>query len=269
MVKLAVSGAAGRMGNRILNLALKSPDFKVVAAFEHAKSEAIGKDLSRLLGLSENLNVKVSVVSESTLKGADVLIDFSSAEGTIDSLKACLRTGAALVIGTTGLSDALLKEIKGASKKIAILQSPNMSIGANFLFELARIAAQKLKEGYDIEIVEAHHKLKKDAPSGTAKKIAEVIAKTKGWDLHKVARYGREGLTGERKKDELGIHVIRAGDIVGDHTVIFSGPGETIELIHRAGSRDAFARGSLVAALFLAKKKTGLFSMPDVLEKSA
>lgn len=265
MVKLAVNGAVGRMGSRILNLAYKSPDFKIVAAFEHAKSDHLHKDLGRALGLSENLNVKVGALSEKELRKADVLIDFSSPEGTLESLSFCVKAKIALVIGTTALDANVLAKIKEASKKIAIVQSPNMSIGANFLFELAKIAAQKLSQGYDIEIIEAHHRLKKDAPSGTAKKIAEVIAKEKGWALDKVARYGREGLTGERKKDELGIHVVRAGDIVGDHTVLFSGPGESVELIHRAASRDAFARGALVAALFLFKKKTGLFSMTDVI----
>ena len=137
---------------------------------------------------------------------------------------------------------------------------------ANFLFEVARFAAAWLKTGYDIEIIEAHHRLKKDAPSGTAKKIAEVIARERGWDLGEVAKYGREGLTGERPKDEIGIHVIRAGDIVGEHTVMFSGPGETIELKHTALSRDAFAKGALVAAQFLSKKKPGLYTLADVLK---
>lgn len=267
MVKIAVNGAVGRMGSRILNLACKSPDFKIVAAFEHAKSDCLGKDLGRALGLSEDLKVKVSEVSESALKGCDVLIDFSSPEGVEQSLEACVKTKTALVIGTTALTPQQLKKVQAASEKIAVVQSPNMSIGANFLFELAKIAAQRLSEGYDIEIIEAHHKLKKDAPSGTAKKIAEVIAKEKGWVLDKVAKYGRQGLTGERGKDELGIHVVRAGDIVGDHTVLFSGPGETIELIHRAQSRDAFARGALVAALFLNGRKSGLYSMTDVIGK--
>ena len=141
-----------------------------------------------------------------------------------------------------------------------------MSIGANFLFELARLAASRLKSGYDIEIIEAHHRMKKDAPSGTAKKIAQVIAEEKGWDLKKVIRYGREGHVGERPADEIGIHVVRAGEIVGEHTVLFSGPGETIEITHKAQSRDAFARGALVAALFLSKKKSGLYTMADVLQ---
>ena len=195
-----------------------------------------------------------------------MLIDFSSPEGTRSCVEAAVKIHAGMVIGTTGLNDSDQKILSVASKKIAILQSPNMSIGANFLFEVARLAAQRLKEGYDIEIIEAHHRLKKDAPSGTAKKIAEVIAEQKGWDLKKAARFGRQGLTGERPKEEIGIHVIRAGDIVGEHSVLFSGPGETIELKHSAQSRDAFARGALVAAVFVSKKKNGLYSMADVLK---
>jgi len=266
MIKIAMNGAVGRMGSRILNLAYKSPDFKTVAAFEQPKSEFIGKDLGYALGLSEILKVKVTELNAASLKGCDVLIDFSNPEGAERCVEAALAAKTALVIGTTGIGQQGARKIEEASKKIPVLFSPNMSIGANFLFEIARLAAAKLKSGYDIEIVEAHHRMKKDAPSGTAKKIAEVIADEKGWDLAKVARYGRQGLTGERSKNEIGIHVIRAGDIVGEHTVYFSGPGETIELTHRAQSRDAFARGALVAALFIAKKPKGLYTMADVLK---
>ncbi len=265
MIKIAVNGALGRMGSRILNLAYKSSDFKIGAAFEHAKCPFLGQDLGAALGLNVRLKVKLTDESAQGLQGCRVLIDFSSPEGVLKSIACALKAGAAVVIGTTGVSPQGEQEIRRASKKIAILYSPNMSIGANFLFEVARLAAAKLKAGYDIEIVEAHHRLKKDAPSGTAKKIAEVIAKEKGWDLARVARFGRQGFTGERSKEEIGIHVIRAGDIVGEHTVLFSGPGETIELTHKAQSRDAFARGALVAALFLSKKKSGLYSMSDVL----
>ncbi len=249
MVKIAVSGALGRMGNRILNLAYKSPDFKIAGAFEHPKSEYLGKDLGGALGLGETLKIKVSKLSAATLKGADVLIDFSSVDGVRESLVCAQSAKAALVVGTTGLGAELEAEIRHAAKKIPILFSPNMSIGANFLFAIARLAAEKLSAGYDIEIVEAHHRMKKDAPSGTAKKIAELIAKEKGWEVSKIP-----------------VHSIRAGDIVGEHTAYFSGPGETIELTHRAQSRDAFARGALVAALFLSKKKNGLYSMADVLK---
>lgn len=266
MVKITVNGALGRMGTRILNLASRSKDFKIVGAFEPYKSMHLGKELGILLGLGFSLGVKVEVLSAQALKPADVMIDFSSPEGVHESLKTAVMSKTGLVVGTTGVSAQGIAEIKKASKKIAVLFSPNMSVGANFLFEIARLAAAKLGSGYDIEIIEAHHRLKKDAPSGTAIKIAQVIAEAKGWDLKKVARYGRVGITGERSSDELGIHVIRGGDIVGEHTVMYSGPGETIELKHTALSRDAFARGALVAALFLSKKKTGLYSMSDVLK---
>lgn len=269
MIKIGMNGALGRMGVRILTLAYQSKDFKIAGCFEHAKSEALGKDAGPALGFGENIQVKISEISAASIKPCDVVIDFSGPEGTRLCLQAALKNGTGLVIGTTGLGKEIEAEIKAASKTIPILFSPNMSIGANFLFELARIAAEQLNAGYDIEITEAHHRLKKDAPSGTAKKIAEVIAKAKGWDLSKVAKYGREGVTGERPKDQLGIHVVRAGDIVGDHTILFSGSGESIELTHRAQSRDAFARGSLAAALFVSKKKSGLFSMTDVLKGGA
>ncbi|OIO36967.1 MAG: 4-hydroxy-tetrahydrodipicolinate reductase [Candidatus Omnitrophica bacterium CG1_02_46_14] len=264
-VKIAVNGALGRMGTRILHLACQSQDFKVVGAYEHAKHDALGKELGDVLGLGESLKVRISTLSVRALKGADVMIDFSSPEGVEASLKTAQAANTGLVIGTTGVGADELKEIKKASKKIAVLFSPNMSIGANFLFEIVRTAAVRLRSGYDIEILEAHHRLKKDAPSGTAKKIAQIIAEEKGWDLNKVTRYGREGLIGERPVNELGIHVIRAGDIVGEHTILFSGPGETIELKHTALSRDAFAKGALVAALFVFKKKNGLYTMSDVL----
>lgn len=254
-----MNGACGRMGSRILDLAANAHEnFTIKAAFEHEGHPALGRALGK---------IKISKLSSASLKGSDVLIDFSAPEGTRAALEAAVSAKAGIVIGTTGADRSLDEKIREASKKIAIVFSPNMSIGANFLFELSRLAAAKLKEGYDIEIIEQHHRLKKDAPSGTAKKIAEVIAKEKGWDLARVAKYGRQGITGERSKNEIGIHVVRAGDIVGEHTVIFSGPGETIEITHRAQSRDAFARGALVAALFVAGKKSGLYQMTDVLKQ--
>ena len=266
MISIAVNGALGRMGARILHLAYQSQDFKIGAAFECAESEWLGKELAGALGLPPTaLKVKITVITPQALKNCQVLIDFSNPEGAEKCLEAAVKANRSLVVGTTGISRNLEEKIKANSKKIPILFSPNMSIGANFLFEMARLAASKLKEGYDIEIIEQHHRQKKDAPSGTAKNIAKVIAEAKGWDISKVAKYGRAGLTGERPRNEIGIHVVRAGDIVGEHTVLFSGPGETIEITHKAQSRDAFARGALVAALFLAGKKKGLYQMADVL----
>ncbi len=264
-IRLAMNGALGRMGRRILSLAAQSDKFKIAGAYEYAGHPDQGKNLGQLLGFVAD-KVSIEPISAEALKKTDVLIDFSGPEGTIQSIAEALSAKKPLVIGSTGLDEKIQKKIMAASKKIAILDSPNMSLGANFLFELSRLAAAKLKEGYDIEIIESHHRLKKDSPSGTAKKIAEVIAEEKKWDLNKAGRYGRQGLTGERTRDEIGIHAVRAGDIVGEHTVIFGGPGETIELKHIALSRDAFARGALVAALFLSKKRTGRFSMMDVLK---
>jgi len=266
MVRIAVNGALGRMGSRILHLAAQSSDLEIGAAFEDSKSDKIGKDVGSLLGVQAASQIWVSALSPEALKEIDVLIDFSSPQGAMLCLEAALKAKTRLVIGTTGLDSADVKKVTEASRKIAVLFSPNMSIGANFLFELARIAASKLKNGYDVEIVEMHHGLKKDAPSGTAKKIAEVIADERGWDLTKTARYGREGFMGERPREEIGIHAVRGGDIIGDHSVLFIGPGETIELRHQALSRDALARGALVAAEFLAKKPAGLYSMSDVLK---
>ncbi len=266
MVKLAVNGAMGRMGCRILSLAWASREFKIVGAFEHAGAESLGKDIGDLLGFGRQTGVTLSTMDDRAISKADAAIDFSSPESSGQMLSRCAWARTPLVIGTTGLGLKFKASIMRAAKKIPVLCSPNMSIGANFMFELSRIAATKLKEGYDIEIVEAHHRLKKDAPSGTARKLAEVIADQKGWKLARVGRYGREGLVGERPAEEIGIHAVRAGDIIGEHTVLFAGPGETIEITHRALSRDAFARGALVAALFLSKKQKGIFQMSDVLK---
>ncbi len=266
MTKIAMNGALGRMGARILHFANESPNYKIVGAFEGAKNKGLGKDIGEALAFGKQAGVKVAEVSAASLKGAETLIDFSSPEGTAKCLDAALATKTALVVGTTGIEEPLSLRIRAASKNIPVIFSPNMSLGANFLFELAELAASRLGGDYDIEIIETHHRLKKDAPSGTAKKIAEVIAKAKGWDLKKAARYGRQGLTGERSRHELGIHVVRGGDIVGEHTILFHGPGETIELKHTALSRDAFAKGALVAAAFLSKKKNGLYTMADVLK---
>ncbi len=265
MIKIGMNGALGRMGSRILTLAHQSKDFAIGGAFEHKKNTALGQDLGALLNFKD-LKLKVVEVSGKQLGGCEVMIDFSGPDGSAAALEACLVAQKPIVIGTTGIDKEGVRRIREAAKKIAVLYAPNMSVGANLLFELARIAAASLKAGYDIEIVEAHHRMKKDAPSGTAKKLAEVIAKEKGWDLEKAARYGRKGFTGERTDGEIGIHVIRAGEIVGEHTAIFSGPGETLEIVHRAQSRDAFARGALAAAKFIYKKNKGLYAMTDVLK---
>lgn len=267
MIRIAVNGAAGRMGGRILALAAASKQHEVVAAFDSPRCASLGRSLRDLHGLERGGRVVLSRLSPAALGPADVLIDFSSPEGTDAAIGACLASKTALVVGTTGLDSKGLARVLRASSRIPVLHSANMSVGVNVLLELVRRATASLgKEfGFDIEITEAHHRLKKDAPSGTAKKLAEVVARQMGWRLDAVSRYGRRGITGERPKNELGIHVIRSGDIVGDHTVSYGGPGEVIELTHRATSRDVFARGALAAARFLSGRPKGLYTMADAL----
>ena len=255
MIKLIVSGACGKMGERIIANALTSKEFELVGAIERSGGPHIGLEVG--IKVTDNLN--------DIIQKCDVIIDFTNPENTLTNLELAVKNKKAMVIGTTGFSETQLRKVKELGSQIPCVMAPNMSLGVNLLFKLAAESAKVLGDEYDVEIVEAHHRMKKDAPSGTAKKIAEVIAEEKGWDLKKVARYGREGLTGERKVDELGIRVIRGGDIVGEHTVLFNGPGETIQIKHTALSRDAFARGALVAARFVSNKKKGLYGMADVL----
>ena len=261
MIRVAINGAAGRMGRRLVDLASGEEDMRVVAALEQASHADIGRDAGELAGRGP-----IGVVLKSEWDAAaDVLIDFSSPEGAMARLAEAVEKGIAVVIGTTGLSDAQKAEVEAASKKIPVLPAPNMSVGVNLLFKLASQVAAALGDEYDIEIIEAHHRFKKDAPSGTALRLAEEIASATGRDLAKDAVHGREGKKAQRKPGEIGIHAVRAGDIVGDHTVIFSTLGERIELTHRAHTRDTFARGALRAALFLAGKPAGMYGMSDVL----
>ena len=249
------------MGRRLVGLASGEEEMRVVAALEQAGHADLGRDAGDLVGRGP-----VSVVLKSEWDtAADVLIDFSTPDATMKRLAEAVEKGVAVVIGTTGLSDAQKAEIESASKKIPVLLAPNMSVGVNLLFKLAAQVAAALGDEYDIEIVEAHHRFKKDAPSGTALRLAEEIASATGRDLAKDAVHGREGKNAQRKPGEIGIHAVRAGDIVGDHTVIFSSLGERIELTHRAHTRDTFARGALRAASFLAGKAPGMYGMEDVL----
>ncbi|MCX5778907.1 MAG: 4-hydroxy-tetrahydrodipicolinate reductase [Elusimicrobia bacterium] len=257
MINLVVCGAAGKMGASIIRLAAADDVFRVVGAVEHTGNASIG---TGTLKITDNF-------SEALFR-ADVAIDFTSPAATMEHLAVALAQKKAIVIGTTGLSPDQVLRIKDAAKTIPIVFSPNMSIGVNLLFTLARAAA-KAVPGYDVEIVELHHNQKKDAPSGTAAHLAQVIAETRGSDMAKDGVYGRKGLTGPRKQEEIGVMSVRAGDIVGDHTVYFAGPGERIELVHRAHSRDTFAAGALRAAHWLAKKSAGLYDMQDVLNPSS
>lgn len=264
MIKLAVSGAAGRMGKTILSLAAQDPEFQIVGGFESPKNPAVGMDLGTLIGRAP-LKIAITDKPSEALKQADVLIDFTHASTTPAYLQAVLDSKTGYVLGTTGLDSKTLALLKTASSKIAVVQSPNMSIGVNLLFRLAEITAKALDEGYDIEISETHHRMKKDAPSGTAAKLLEVVAQARKRDLKKDVVTGREGEPGARPRGEIGVLAMRGGDVVGDHTVFFLGDGERIELTHRASSREAFAQGALRAAKFVAKRKNGLYNMQQVL----
>lgn len=264
MIKLVMSGAAGRMGKIILQLASQDKAFKIVGGLEQRGHAALGQDIGPLIG-RDLMGVKVTQNAVAAMKHADVLIDFSHFSALPENLEAAVETKTAVVIGTTGIPEATLRQIKKASVKIPIVQSPNMSVGVNLLFKLAAIAGKILNESYDIEIMEVHHRMKKDAPSGTALKLLEILLEARGRDIKKDVIYGREGETGAREKGKIGVLALRGGDVVGDHTISFLGDGERVELVHKASSREALARGALMAAKFLAKKKQGLYHMQHVL----
>ena len=266
-IKIAVAGAGGRMGRRILTLAQSNPEFQIVGALERGDADLLGMDVGSLTG-QDSVGVKVTADLEEALGPAQVLIDFTHPSATEHHLLTASKLGKNVVVGTTGLSEKTRRLLKRVSQRIAILQSANMSRGVNFLYELVHRAAQVLGEDYDIEISETHHRMKKDAPSGTALELARLIAEVKGWDPKKAFLYGRHGETGERKKGTLTLHALRGGDVVGEHTVSFLGDGEILELCHRATSRDAFARGALAAAKFIAARRRGLYNMRDVIQFS-
>jgi 4-hydroxy-tetrahydrodipicolinate reductase len=261
--KVAVAGASGRMGHMLIEAIRASGDCRLVGALDIASSPAIGNDAAAFLGLA--CGVPVSSDMRTALANAQVLIDFTRPEGTLAHLKACRELGVNAVIGTTGLSDQDKAQIADAARDIAIMLAPNMSVGVNVTMKLIEMAAKALATGYDIEIIEAHHRHKVDAPSGTALKMGEVIAQAIGRDLKECAVYAREGVTGPRDASTIGFSAIRGGDIVGDHTVLFAGTGERIEITHKSASRSTYAEGSLRAVRFLAGRKSGLFDMFDVL----
>jgi 4-hydroxy-tetrahydrodipicolinate reductase len=256
------------MGKRIIACALSDPDFRLAGAVERAGHPDIGQDAGLLSGMAAP-GVVISDDLSSVVEAGEVVIDFSSPAAVEKNIAAAAAARKALVIGTTGLSAEQSRRVEEAGELVACVFSPNMSAGVNLLFQLAGETARFLGDGYDVEIVEAHHRFKKDAPSGTAAKLAQVIAAALGRDLEKAARYGRKGETGERTAEEIGIHSVRAGDIVGEHTVIFSNQGERLELTHRAHSRDTFARGALRAARFAASAPPGLYGMMDVLKNES
>ncbi len=251
------------MGRALIEAIGQSTDFRLRAALEIPGNALLGKDAGELVGAP--CGVRISADLDSALAGCDVLIDFTRPEGTLGHLALCRERGIRMVIGTTGFQPAQKALITEAAKQIAIVMAPNMSVGVNLTFKLAELAAKVLNEGYDVEIIEAHHRHKVDAPSGTALRLGEVIAAAMGRDLAQDAVYGREGVTGERKASTIGFATVRGGDIVGDHTAMFAGTGERVEITHKAASRATFALGALRAASFLAGRKSGLYDMQDVL----
>jgi 4-hydroxy-tetrahydrodipicolinate reductase len=261
--RIAVAGASGRMGHMLIEAIRASGDCKLTGALDIPASPAIGNDAAAFLGHA--CGVPVSADLRAGLAKSSVLIDFTRPEGTLAHLKICRELGVNAVIGTTGFTERQKAEIADSARDIAIVMAPNMSVGVNVTLKLLQMAAKALSTGYDIEIIEAHHRHKVDAPSGTALKMGEVIAQALGRDLKQCAVYSREGVTGERDPSTIGFSSIRGGDIVGDHTVLFAGTGERIEITHKAASRSTYADGSLRAVRFLAGRKSGLFDMFDVL----
>ncbi|HTD04581.1 4-hydroxy-tetrahydrodipicolinate reductase [Undibacterium sp.] len=262
-LKIAVAGASGRMGKMLIEAISNADDTVLAGALDMAGSAGLGSDAAAFLGKP----AQVSIVSDLALglANADFLIDFTRPEGTLQHLAYCAEHGIKMIIGTTGFDEEGKAAIAAAAQKTAIVFAPNMSVGVNVTLKLLEMAAKSFSHGYDIEIVEAHHRHKVDAPSGTALKMGEVIADAIGRDLNEVAVYAREGVTGERDPSSIGFATIRGGDIVGDHTVLFAGIGERVEITHKSSSRVTYAHGSLRAARFLADKQTGLYDMFDVL----
>jgi 4-hydroxy-tetrahydrodipicolinate reductase len=262
-LKIAVAGASGRMGRMLIEAIASSKDTVLVGALDIPESPFIGTDAGAPLGKTNGVMIESNF--EKGLANADFLIDFTRPEGTLQHVEYCAAHGIKMIIGTTGFEESGKAAIAKAAEKTAIMFSPNMSVGVNVTLKLLEMAAKSFAEGYDIEIVEAHHRHKVDAPSGTALKMGEVIADALGRDLKEVGVFSREGVTGERDPSSIGFATIRGGDIVGDHTVLFAGIGERVEISHKSSSRVTYAHGSLRAARFLANKQTGLYDMFDVL----
>jgi 4-hydroxy-tetrahydrodipicolinate reductase len=261
-MRIAIAGASGRMGQMLIEAALAQPDTTITVALDRPGSPGLGRDCGEPFGRATGVRVGADL---DALAGTDLLIDFTRPQATLAHLDACVRHGVKMVIGTTGFDDQGKRAIGTAAQKIAIVFAPNMSIGVNATFKLIELAARMLGDSYDIEIIEAHHRHKIDAPSGTALKMGEVVASALGHPLAELAVYAREGYTGERRAGSIGFTTIRGGDIVGDHTVMFAGAGERVEITHRSGSRTSYANGALRAARFLADKPAGLYDMFDVL----
>ncbi len=265
MTKLAIIGAAGRMGQALVRCSRQMNDLQLVGAVEQPSCPLIGQDAGLVAGAGE-IGLKLGTDLSAAIKAADVAIDFSFHEAVPLTVKAAVQSGKAVVIGATGLNPDERVAVTQAATVIPIVWAPNMSLGVNMLFSLVEQAARALGVAYDVEITEAHHRHKKDAPSGTALRLGESVAAGRGQVFKDVAIFGREGLGGERPRGQIGIHALRAADIIGDHTVLFATEGERVEISHRATSRDAFANGALRAALWVAGRQPGLYDMQDVLE---
>lgn len=263
VMKIAVAGASGRMGRMLIEAIAADAEAQLAGALDIAGAPCIGTDAGAFLGQPSGVTIESDL--ERGLAGAEYLIDFTRPEGTLHHLGYCAEHGIKMIIGTTGFNDAGKAAIAAAAQKTAIVLAPNMSVGVNVTMKLLELAAKSFSQGYDIEIIEAHHRHKVDAPSGTALKMGEVIADALGRDLNKVGVFAREGVTGERDPSSIGFATIRGGDIVGDHTVLFAGIGERIEITHKSSSRVTYAHGSLRAAHFLRDKTSGLYDMHDVL----
>jgi len=262
-LRVCVAGASGRMGRALIEQVLAAPDLTLAAALDRPASPAIGRDAGELSGVRSGVTVQSDV--RAALSASEVLLDFTRPEGTLAHLAACRALGVKAVVGTTGFADAGKLAIAEAAREVAIVCAPNMSVGVNVTVRLLELAAKALGPEYDIEVIEAHHKHKVDAPSGTALMMGQVLAEAMGSSLGEAGVFAREGATGERRPGSIGFAMVRGGDIVGDHTVLFAGTGERVEITHRATSRANFAGGALRAARFVAGQANGLFDMRDVL----
>jgi 4-hydroxy-tetrahydrodipicolinate reductase len=264
MIKALVAGAGGRMGGRIIASLEDQEGIALAGAFEKRGHSTVGQDAGVTAGVGSR-GIPVVERLETIIAGGDVVIDFTDPEASLRHVEIAAENGKAMVVGTTGMSAEQQQELERAARKIPIVFAPNTSVGVNLLFKVLSDVAPILGDAYDVEIFESHHRFKKDAPSGTARKMAEVVAEALGRDLDEVVLYGRSGMVGERKKNEIGVFSMRGGDIVGEHTVVFAGLGDRIEFTHRAHSRDTFARGAVRAALWVAGRVPGLYDMMDVL----
>lgn len=264
MVRAAVAGIAGRMGTRIAQLIIETEGIDLVGGFERSDHPMVGKDISEAIGGAPTGRLIAGAIEE-VLDSADVVIDFTSASASLNHLKAASAKGKPMVIGSTGFTPEQLGKARDPARTVSCVLAPNMSVGVNILFKVVGDVARLLGDSFDVEIVEAHHRFKKDAPSGTALKLAQVVADALERNLDQVGVYARHGMMGERTTQEIGIQTVRAGDIVGEHTILFGGLGERIEITHRAHNRDNFARGALRAAQWVVHQSPGLYDMQDVL----